>query len=309
MKKLLFIITLLALLSPIYSQKNPSFVIKGIISNSLKNKSSSEHYKKLAEYSLDEILIGCEEYVNDSTTIVRVSVYEIVYLMGLQKDKEPEVTKAVNLLLAGCADKDPGVVYTLLNYLKYFKPSDFNVEARIKLAQMARDGSVYFTQVLRLTGSIGLSDLAYDYKEMLQQQKYNDKKTTWNIRLVLARMGDKESEAFCMNKMKKAPLNNEVVYDLFPDLTYMRTKEAFDYLLDIIKSDEKSCSSSNPDSEASIICAFIIIRLVAPYINEFPVKIDKTGDFIEKDYNKLLLTVRQWIDNNKPTYTLNTQIY
>lgn len=309
MKKLLCIIMLLSLLLPLNSQDNVSSTIKEIISNSLKNKGSSEQFKRLAKYSLGEILSACEEHLTDSTSVVRVSVYEIVYLMGLQKSDEPDVSKAVNILLAGCKDKEQGIVYTLLNYLKYFKQVDFNAEARIKLAQMAREVGPYFAQVLRLTGSIGITDLIYDYKDMLQQQKYKDRKIQWTLRLVLARLGDKESETYCMSRIRKTPLNNDVVYDLLPDFAYMRTKEAFDYLLDIIKSNEKNCVSSNPDSEAPIICAFEIIRLVAPYINEFPVSIDKTGEIVEKDYNKLLLTVRQWIDNNKTTYILNSQIY
>jgi hypothetical protein len=308
MKKLLFITTLLYLLLPLYSQNNTSSVIKEILSNSINKKTSSEQLKTLAQYSLNEVLNGCQEYLNDSILRVRESVYEIVYLTALQKNKEPEITKAVNILLAGCKDKDQGIVFMVLNYLKYFKQSDFNAEARIKLAQLAREGSSYFIQVIRLTGSVGINDLVYDYKEMLQLGKY-DKKTLWNLRLALARMGDVESETYCMNRVRKVPLNNDVVYDLFPDLTYLRTKASFDYLLDIIQNNEKNCASSNPDSEAPIICAYEVMRIVAPYINDFPVKIDKTGDFIEKDYNKLLITVRQWIDNNKTTYTLNTQIY
>lgn len=292
-----------------YGQESIAKITKEYISNGVANKTSSDQIKNLDTYSLKNILESSGEYLSDSLAPVRKVAFEMVYIMALRKINEPEVKKAVNILISGCKDKDEGIVYANLRYLKYFRLSDFDAEARIKLGQMAREGGHYYDQIIRLTGLAGITDLTYDYREMLQQKKYLDNKTRWALHKALARLGDKEEADYCLNKIKKLPISDDVVYDLLPDLTYIRTKEAFDYLLDIIKSDNKDCSSSNPDSDAKIICAFRVMKLVAPYINNFPVKTDKGGDIVDSNYDKLLLTVRQWIDANKASYTLNTQIY
>jgi hypothetical protein len=279
------------------------------ISNSLKGQTSPDQIKKLDSYSLKNILQACSKPLSDSSTDVRKAAYELVYIMSLRKQDDSQVTRTVNILLSGCKDKESAIVYSNLKYLKYFKSGAFDAEARIKLAQIAREGTSYQDLVIRLTGLAGISDLIYDYSEMLEQKKYTSNKMRWALHLALARLGNAEEATYCVTKVKQMSVSDDVVYELLPDLAYTRTKEAFDYMLEIIKSNEKSCSSSNPDLEAKIICAYRVIQIVAPYINEFPVKVDKTGDIIATNYEQMLATVRQWIENNKSTYTLNQQIY
>jgi len=307
MKKIKLICYLLLLGQFIYSQETISTITKDYIANA--NKPSSELIKKLDAYPLESILETCKEQLSDSLVTVRKAIYEMVYIIALRKHNENGVNKAINMLISGCKDKDGGIVYTNLNYLKYFKSNDFDVEARIKLGLMAREGSYYFEQVVRLTGFVGITDLTYDYREMLQQKKYPNNKVRWALHIALARLGIKEEADYCLNRIRKLPISDDVVYDLLPDIVYVRSKEAFDYLLELIKSNEKSCSSSNPNSDAKIICAYRVIRLVAPFINDFPIKTDKGGDLIDRDYDKMLITVRQWIDMNKTSYTLNIQVY
>lgn len=308
MKQFLAFYTFILLTLSSYSQ-NVSDLTLEYISNSLKGKTSAETIEKLDKFSLGKILESCSEALNDSSSDVRRISNELVYLVSMRKNNDPQIKEAVNILINGCKDSDGGIVYSCLRYLRYFNSTDFNTEARIKLSQLAREGGSHYDQIIRLTGFVGINDLMYDYTEMLTQKKYTSKKIAWALHLTLARLGNSDELQYCLKRIKQLSVTDDVVYDLLPDLAYTRNKEAFDYMLDIINSDEKNCYSSNPDSDTKIICAYRVIGLVAPYINNFPVKTDKAGDLIASDYNQMLSNVRQWIATNKTTYTLNNLIY
>jgi hypothetical protein len=308
MKRLLTFLTIISLTALAYSQ-SVADVTREYISNSLKGKTSSETILKLDKYSLDKILESCSTALNDSSVDVRRVANELIYIVSLRKNNDPQISKAVNVLINGCKDSDGGIVYSCLRYLRYFKPVDFDTEARIKLGQMARENGPHYDMLVRLTGFVGIKDLMYDYSEMLSQKNFTNKKIVWALHLTLARLGNTEEQTYCINKIRQIPVSDDVVYDLLPDLAYTQNKEAFDYMLDVINSDEKNCYSSNPDSDAKIICAYRVIAIVAPYINNFPVKTDKAGDIIASDYPQMLTDVRQWIATNKQTYTLNNLIY
>ena len=308
MKQLLAFYIFILLSVSSYSQ-SVFDITREYISNSMKGNTSPEIIEKLDKFPLGKILESCSEALNDSSADVRRITNDLVYLVSMRKSNDPQIKDAVNILLNGCKDSDGGIVYSCLRYLRYFKSTDFNSEARIKLSQMAREGGSHYDQIIRLTGFVGIKDLVYDYSEMLSQKKYTSKKIAWALHLTLARLENNDELQYCLEKIKQLPVTDDVVYDLLPDLVYIRNKETFDYMLDIINSDDKNCYSSNPDSDAKIICAYRVIGLIAPYINNFPVKTDKAGDLVASDYNQMLTNVRQWIATNRSTYTLNNQIY
>ncbi len=309
-KRLLLTFILLSFCLIIFGQESAYDLTNQFIINSIKGKTSAEQIKKLDAYPLEKIVDACSKNITDSLINIRNAAFDLVYIMSMRKMDDPYTNMVVNLFLNGCNDKDAGIVYDCLKYLKYFKSTSFDAEARIKLSQMARQASIpHYDLLIRITGLAGITDLMYDYADMIRQKKYADNKIRWALHVALARLGDQQEITYCLSKAEQAKISDDIVYDLLPDLAYIRNKEAFDFMLEIINSDEKNCSSSNPDSEAKIICAFRIIKLVAPYINDFPVKLDKAGNLIARDYDQMLISVRQWIQNNKSTYTLNVQIY
>jgi hypothetical protein len=309
MKQLLLVSVLLMCGLAIHSQ-SVSDITSQFIANSLAGKTSSDQIKKLDACSFEKILESCSQKLADSLVNVRSAAFDLVYIMSMRKIDDPQISRVVNLFLNACSDKDAGIVYACLKYLKYFKSTNFDAEARIKLAQMARQASVpHYDLLIRITGLAGITDLMYDYADMIRQKKYADNKIRWALHIALARFGDQQEVDYCVSKAKQAKISDDVIYDLLPDLAYIRSKDTFDFMLDIIMSDEKNCSSSNPDSDAKILCAYRVIKLVAPYINDFPVKIDKAGNPATKNYDQMLNTVRQWINTNRTTYTLNTELY
>ena len=138
----------------------------------------------------------------------------------------------------------------------------------------------------------------------MDQKEGTSAQDRWAMRLALARMGEPDMTDYCLARLKKVKVNDDVVYEFIPDLIYTRQKPIFDHLLTLIESDEKNCSSSNPDSDEKIICAYRIIEQIAPYIENFPAKVDVSGELQTNDYAKLLVEVRTWITQNRESYKI-----
>lgn len=279
------------------------------IADQQKGQLSTELFKKIEKYTLSEILTACSPRLSDSLASTRGAAYLLLSATALRKPEDPYLPRVINALITGLTDPDGGVVHNNFNYLTQFSATAFDTEARIKLSQLVKHGTQHYPLLIKLTGFAGITDLSYDYKEMLRLKTYKDKNTRWAVYLALARLGSTEHAAFCLEMAKKYPVSDDVVYELLPDLAYVRTKDAFDYMFDIILNDDKNCFSSNPDSEARIICAYRVIKIVAPYIIDFPVKLDKGGDILSGNYEKTLVTVRDWINANRNNYELNAQKY
>ncbi|NJK95879.1 MAG: hypothetical protein HC905_14090 [Bacteroidales bacterium] len=144
-----------------------------------------------------------------------------------------------------------------------------------------------------LTGYLHITDLIYNYRLMLNEKQYSPR-VKMSLNLALARMGDSTAVSFLKGKLAILHVNDNIVYEIFPLLTYTRQRAAFDFLLQTIQSEEKNCLSSNPDKEEPIICAYRIIEMVAPYIHDFPAKIENR-ELVSDDYSKTLMAVKEWI--------------
>ncbi|HNP07664.1 MAG TPA: hypothetical protein PKN99_08545, partial [Cyclobacteriaceae bacterium] len=121
----------------------------------------------------------------------------------------------------------------------------------------------------------------------------------WAALLALARMGDQEATQSVMRRAQRLPVNDDVVYEVFPDLVYTRQRSAIDYLIVELKRDEKKCFTADAEDETPITCAYRIMEMLAPVIDKYPLELDASGDIKTKDYKKSLVTVRAWFERNK----------
>ena len=121
-------------------------------------------------------------------------------------------------------------------------------------------------------------------------------------------MGNDEQTAWCVQKVKKAPVNSGLIANVLPDLIYTRQKEALDYCVELLFSDEKLCSSPNPDLSERIPCAYRIIEMLAPVIEGFPIKVNPSIGLESDDYPKTLQTVREWFKKNS-NYKINRETF
>ncbi len=205
----------------------------------------------------------------------------------------------------GLSSSNITYVYTALNYLLQLPLEYFNSQSISKIAALVtNENTPYLKKMIRLCGKLGINDLIPYFKNLL-----NDESTSasvkWSIKLAIGRMGDIEQVKECLNTVKQTGLNDQVITYLIPDLLYMNNRLCFDYILQQILVDEKKCTTTDPDNEQKISCAYRLMELIAPYIKDFPVELYETGDIISDDYEKTLLDVRNWILSNNYLYQLN----
>jgi hypothetical protein len=267
-----------------------------------------ETLRKIMQLPPKQVIEAFTPYTADSLAEIRAVGYSGIYKAGIRAVDASDRTGAVSQLIKALNDNDKGIAGQAAGYLTEFRKDDFNAESRYLLTQLAKGNHPYLYKIIRLTGYLDIDELVYNYNLMMHDERYRSREKMAML-LALARMGDSTSITNMMAKVSKLPVNDDVVYNIYPDLTYMRQKQAFDFLFDKILSDSKDCTSSNPDNEQPIICSFRIMEMVAPYVDDFPVKTDRWGELIITDYDKTLTNVRKWILENKDNYKLNNEIY
>jgi hypothetical protein len=139
--------------------------------------------------------------------------------------------------------------------------------------------------------------------EFLQTNPKLRAQVKWSAHLALARLGEPNALAFILQRVQKLGINDDVVYDIFPDLVYTRQRQAFNYLIEVIKGDEKKCKSADPENPEPINCGYRVLELIAPVIKNFPLKTDPSGDLEVKEYAVALRQVRKWLEKN-PDYEI-----
>ena len=280
-------------------------LIRSYIDGRKKYSVENEILKKILSKDENKIINATIPYLNDSLKIVRSSAMLIIYEVGWKSNDKQVRQKAVKILSERIDDKDAGLVKMAIDYLKNFYFEDFDNEVKYKIYLKVLENHSYYSDLVLLTGFLQINELIDLYQAKLKDDKYSSREK-WYILLALGRMGDIKAINKIVKIIKKMPVNEDAVSELFPDLVYVRQKEVFDEMLDVIMNDEKNCLSSDPDNEVPIICAFKVIELVAKYIKDFPVKVDEYGEVIINNYNETLKKVREWIEQNGFNYELIT---
>lgn len=263
---------------------------------------------KLNQYSPEDVIEAFQPFSSDSLTLVRSVALQRICEAGLRSQKPETRQEAIEVIITSLDDKDAGNIGSAISLLTSFRPDDFTAEHKYIISQKVKPGTIYLDRIILLTGYLNIRDLIYNFHQTLND-KTIPKRTRLNMHLAMARMDDTVSVAFLKTRLEKVKIDNDIVYDVFPLLTYTRQKVFFDLLLEVIMSYDENCLSSNPDKLQPVICAFRVMEMVAPYIHNFPVQVDKSGGLISDNYDQTLQQVRQWIVLNKQVYTLKYDTY
>jgi len=245
-------------------------------------------------------------YYNDTLAIVRSKAYTITHLAGINARTEGARNTAVLKLISACNDKDAGNVGQAMDYLATFYKADFTAVAYDSLRKLFNRKPAHFDKLIRLVGFGELTDL----KEQIRTytQAGTPRGVRWSAIIALARMGDDAALKDMMTRIQKLPLNDDVVYEIFPDVVYTRNRVALDHLVTVLNSNEKKCMTADAEREVQIPCGYRVMEQLAPAIQDYPLKLDESGDVITKDYVKALQTVREWFANN-PSYMIRKDTY
>ncbi len=241
-------------------------------------------------------------YLNDSTVVIRQRAASLSRYIGTQSNISSIQAKAINQLVIASKDKDNGNVGAALLYLTEFKKKDFSKSNLDTLYAIFKRKSAHLNTLIKLMGYLEIQASKNDLYNLSHDQSLG-RKDRWTAMLALARMNDEQAANDVLNRVKRMPLTDAVVYEIFPDLIFTRRPEAIAFLVEAIYSDAKNCESPNSDSDERILCAYRIMEMLAPVIGKYPVKQNASGDLETTDYPAALQQVRDWFRNNK-SYTI-----
>jgi hypothetical protein len=237
-------------------------------------------------------------YFRDTVVVVRSKAAAIARTIGTQSKVATVRTTAVQQLIAATRDKDSGNTGAALMYLTEFKKTDFTKANKDSLHSLLKDKSAHIDVVMKLIGYLEMQEVNNELYA-LSQDVAMGRKERWTSMLALARMGDGQAAGDIMNRVKRMPLTDAVVYEIFPDLVYTRNKEVIAYLIEALNSDSKNCESANADSNEKIPCAYRVMEMLAPVIENYPLKLSESGDIETTDYPGALQKIRNWLKEQK----------
>lgn len=242
-------------------------------------------------------------YLQDSLSQVRQKAYYLIYRKGLQLPSAAR-DPFVMTLLQGCNDADGSVVGQNIIWLQGFDKSDFSPPAHDLLETLIRKPRLPHRQhLLMLAGYVEAG------KELMNRYLLQSDlvaRDRWYMNLALARMGNSNSVAFCLQTFEQMTLSNEFVEYAVPEMIYTRHKTIVDLCVTYLNSNEPLCSSADPDNEGAMLCGYRILELVAPVIKDFPLRVSALGTLVTNDYEAALSAARIWFERH-PDYVVNNE--
>ena len=256
-------------------------------------------------YKDAEIILDLQPYTQQSK--VQYDAVKLLTHIAKHHQIKDSRTEAINLLLE-VAKNAPSKSNSLISSsLKRHDLNDFDERAKAHLKQLLVLQTPYLSDYIMLAGFLQMRDELISFKNQAGDLP-NSLNQSYNLALV--RCGDDQKLNEMMSNVASLAVNDNFVYQVAPLLIYVRQNKAIDYLMKIVLSNEKDCSPASAEASGQIICAYRIIEMLAPVINNFPVSVnDTTGDMEVDDYPKALGVVRDWIGENTGKYTLNPNIY
>jgi hypothetical protein len=250
------------------------------------------------------LFAGLQHYASDSLDNIRSKTYYIIKRVGQNSADDEIRQQAITQLIIAINDINTGISGSASEALTGFKKADFTTIHKADIAKLIQPNTPHLDMVLKLAGYVEISNDPFD----LIINSNLSFKYKWAVRLALARMGDQESIAYLLNKVEKAPINDDFVYDIVPDLVYTHQMDIYKYLEGILKSDEQNCMSADPESSQNILCGYRVMEYLAQCIKSYPLQTDEFGDLEVEDYESGLQQVRKWLVMN-PNYQILTSAF
>lgn len=245
-----------------------------------------------------DVLNNLPVYLKDSMTHVRSSAVSLARIIGIKSKLASVRQLSILLLIEGVKDKNTGNAGAAITYFTEYKLSNFTPRHKDSIRAIFRNKTFRTPQLIKTVGAFEMHELKNDIYE-ISQSRTEGKLERWSALLALARLGDETAVANIMSRLQKVEVNDDMIYQVVPDLVYTRSRQVLDYLVEIINSDAKNCYAASAKREENILCGYRVMERIAPAIKNYPLQLDKSGDVVTTDYEQALQTVRTWFKENK----------
>lgn len=236
-------------------------------------------------------------FLDDSSSAVRVKACEMIYRVAEKRADSGIQETAVRSLVSACAQGNAEVTGVALNYLKNFHREAFTSSSREVIKSLLFSDYSHLAELIRLIGFLQLSDLIPKLKSFAGPA--NRPAVRWAALISLVRLGDEEATDQMMTRVRRLPVNDDIVYNLFPDLIFSRSREAISHMVGVVHSESNDCLSADAERQVMIPCGYRVMEQLAPIIKDFPLKPDSSGDLNTTDYPAALQQIREWFLLNK----------
>lgn len=251
------------------------------------------------------ILKHIEASLSDSSASMRMRGIALLSKVAYKSSDTAFRQKTVEKLVTFFRDKDPNVTSRAARYITGFKYQDLSDNAKNEIRSLIGSNCNHYDWLLKIAGFAGLKDKAGEIKAQLLEGTITPI-MKWASILTLARLGESEYIALCLLTVRDIPVDDNMMYNTLPDLIYTKQKETFDYLIEILLSDNENCHSPNPNYSGKILCAYRVMEAFASTVEDFPVKVKQSGDLITDNYEKSLEITRKWMNEHKTNYKIIT---
>ncbi len=255
----------------------------------------------------NQLSAAIEEVKGDTTSTKSFDYLTSLYETAIVSEKAAVRQFSVEVLVTSLG-RNGALTNKSIVRLQQFRRIDFSEMAKYELKRKLNDVTNNIGELAKLTAFVCGKDCRENLQNLLVIETIG-KRDKKDIRLALIRTGQATYEQKLVKAARAQVVNDDFVYNLVNDLIYTRSKLVFDYLLEVINSDEKRCTSANNDNPEPMICAYRLMEKVAPCIVNFPAKVNAYGELDTKDYKKLLSDVRAWISKNKDKYQISFETY
>lgn len=243
--------------------------------------------------SAKDLLQLVKPYLDDSVQSVRIKSRELLFIHASTTALPDVRRQAINYLLITTQPSDPTTTGLVLSRISAFDRDDFSDTAKANVRRLVLAEGSHLGEWFRVAAFLGMTDLIPHIRPYTQPG--NRQSLRWPALLSLARLEEPSAAAEVVKRVKKLPVNDDLVYNIFPDLIFTRDRSAIGYMIEILFRDTRNCLSADAERETPIPCGYRIMEQLAPVIEGFPVQLDAAGDIQTDDYAAALDTVQQWL--------------
>ena len=211
-------------------------------------------------------------------------------------------TRLLNQALSGTTAEQS----RLVNDLQSLNRQDYQSGDALLIGQLVSiDTLGEAPEYIKLLGFLGREDLLTSVSEVLRER--DDVRRAINLARV--RAGNTAKRDNLLKNVRAIDVNDEFVYTVIPLLTYTRDRKVYEYLWELVLSENRSCTPADAETPGRIDCAYRIVEYMAGTIENFPVKVDEDYNLLTTDYAGALAEIRRWYAANQSTYRLLIDTY
>jgi hypothetical protein len=261
--------------------------------------------KILSDSSAVQLVAALQPFYSDSTALVRSRAYFFTALKG-RNATAGDGNIIVTALAQGIDDASGSNTGQVLSLLQEFPAACFDAKVKNAIAEKLKNTKrPHYGELAMLAGHLNTGG---ETLAGIREDRDFPIPVRWAASLALARMGNEQALTYCTETIKKLPVGSDMVSNVLPDLIYTRQRKALDCCVELLYDDKKLCRSANPYINEKITCACFIIELLAPVIEDFPIKVDKSIGLESRDYPATLKLAKNWFKKNK-NYKIKNDSY